>query len=220
MAYTGSRFQSPIYVGDGTGEVEKDAVKVCHLVEMHFYDATQLPALDENLYITDNFHDISYDSATAPNSGTNIYTAVGGLLGFGNAPESTQIKINTISLTLSGIDVEDISDVVHSNIINKRVVIYRTFGLATDNTTDFANKTYMFFDGNIKNFTVSEKATESSITFNIASHWSNFEATNGRKTNKSSQSLTRKYNSSDTFFYDTGFDFSSTQTADIRWGPQ
>jgi hypothetical protein len=219
MSYTGSRFQTPLYAGDGTGEVEKDAVKVCHLVELHLKDSTQT-ALDENLYITDNFHDIAYTSATHLESSAPTYIALGGLLGFGNASETTQIKINTISLTISGVDVEDISDVVHSNIINKRVVIYRSFGLATDSTTNFANKTYQFFDGNIKNFSVKENASESSITFNVASHWANFEATNGRKTNKSSQSLTKKYNSSDTFFFDIGFDFSSTQTADVRWGPQ
>ena len=216
MPYTGSRFQDPLYEGDGTGEVEKDAVKVLHLIELHFQDSTQA-ALDADLYFTDNFYNIDYDSVTAPDSGTNTYTAAGKLLSFGTVSESTQIKINSISVNISGITTGDISDVVHNNIINKRVVIYRSF---LDSSDVFqTNRTYMLFDGNIKNYTCSETAEDSIITFNIASHWANFEATSGRKTNKASQSITKKYASTNTFVTDTGFDYSSTQVQDVRWGP-
>ena len=45
-----------IYEGNGTGELEKNAVKVFHLCELHFDDSNL-----DNLYLTDNFHDISWD---------------------------------------------------------------------------------------------------------------------------------------------------------------
>lgn len=218
MAYTGSRFQDPLYEGDGTGEVEKDAVKVFHLLELHFEEDSPSP-LEDNIYLTDNFHNIGYDSVTAPDAGSQTYLAAGRLLAFGSVSESTQIKINTISVNIGGITTGDISDIIHNNIVNKRVVIYRSFGLQTDSASDFNDKTYMLFDGNIKNFTCSEGADESIISFNVASHWANFEATNGRFTNKHSQLLTKAYNTTETFYYDLGFDWSSSQVQDIRWGP-
>ena len=207
MAYTGSRFQSPLYVGDGTGQVEKDSARVFHLMELHF---------DTPLYFTDNFYNIDYDSVTAPDSGTNTYQAAGNLLGFGSVSETTQVKINSISVSLSGVDTSDISDIVHGNVFNKRVVIYRTF--LDDNNQFQTNRTYLMFDGIIKNFSATEGAEESTISINVASHWANFEAKNGRRTNKASQSITREYNSTNTFVNDTGFDYSSTQLRDIRWG--
>ena len=215
MAYSGSRFQTPLYVGDGSGQVEKDSARVLHLMELHIKDASQT-LLDSNLFLTDNHYDITYDSATNPESSAPTFTAAGKLLGFGAVSETTQIKINTLAVTLSGVTTGDISDIVHSNIINKRVVIYRSF--LDDNHAFQTNRTFMMFDGNIKNFSAMENGEESTITINVASHWANFQATNGRKTNKASQSVTKQYNSTNTFFDDTGFDFSSTQVRDIRWG--
>lgn len=207
MSYTGSRFTTPLYTGDGTGATEKDQARVFHLMELH---------LDTTLYLTDNFYNIAYDSATAPDSGSNTYNAAGQLLGFGAVSETTQIKVNNISINLSGVDTGDISDVVHGNIINKRIVIYRTF--LDDNNAFQTNRTYLLFDGNIKNFSAVEKGDESTITFNVASHWANFEATNGRFTNNASQHTTKRYGTTEIFNFDQGFEWSSTQTQDIKWG--
>ena len=168
--------------------------------------------------MTDNHNDITYDSATHVETSAPTYTAAGKLLGFGAVSETTQIKINSISVSLSGVNTGDISDIVHSNIVNKRVVIYRTY--LDDNNAFQTNRTYQLFDGNIKNFSAREQAEESIITLNVASHWANFEATNGRKTNKASQSVTKQYGSTNTFFNDNGLDFSSTQIRDIKWGSE
>ena len=202
MAYTGSRFQTPLYVGDGTGEVEKNQIKTFHLMELHFEDSSQ-SLLSENLYFTDNFYSIDYNSATAPGS-ANTYQAVGKFLTFGSVIESTAIKVNAITVALSGVDVADISDVVHSNVVNKRVVIYRTF---------------LLFDGNIKNFSCVEGPEKSTINFSVATHWANFEGVNGRITNTSTQYYTKRYNSTETFKDDKGFEYSSIFVKDVHWGP-
>lgn len=209
MSYTGSRFQTPLYVGDGTGQVEKDSARVFHLLELHF---------STPLYLTDNFYNIDYDSVTAPDNGTNTYSAAGQLLAFGTVSETTQIKVNSISVSISGVDTSDISDIVHGDVFNKRVVIYRTF--LDDNNAFQTNRTFIMFDGNIRNFSASEGVEQSTISLNVASHWANFQATKGRRTNKSSQAFTKQYGSTNTFVNDTGFDFSSTQVRDIRWGAE
>jgi len=216
MAYTGSRFQTPLYVGDGSGEVEKNQIKTFHLMELHFEDSSQA-LLNANLYFTDNFYDINYDSATAPDSGSNTYTALGKFLSFGSVIESTAIKVNAITVGISGVDVADISDVVHSNVVNKRVVIYRTF---LDSSNQFqTNRTFLLFDGNIKNFSCSEGPEKSNINFSVATHWANFEAQNGRITNSSTQYYTKRYNSTETFKDDRGFEYSSIFVKDVHWGP-
>mgnify|MGYP003133932681 FL=1 len=216
MAYTGSRFQSPLYVGDGSGEVEKNQIKTFHLMELHFNDSSQ-SLLNSNLYFTDNFYSIDYDSATAPDSGSNTYQAVGKFLTFGSVVESTAIKVNAITVGLSGVDVADISDVVHSNVVNKRVVIYRTF--LDSNNAFQTNRTFLLFDGNIKNFNCVEGPEKSTITFSVATHWANFEGVNGRITNTSTQFYTKRYNSTETFKHDKGFEYSSIFVKDVHWGP-
>ena len=216
MAYTGSRFQSPLYVGDGTGEVEKNQIKTFHLMELHFEDSSQT-LLNNNLYFTDNFYDITYDSATHLESSAPTYQALGKFLSFGSVIESTAIKVNAITVGISGVDVADISDVVHSNVVNKRVVIYRTF--LDSNNAFQTNRTFLLFDGNIKNFSASEGPEKSTINFSVATHWANFEALNGRITNSSTQYYTKKYNSTETFKDDRGFEYSSVFVKDVHWGP-
>ena len=216
MAYSGTRFQSPLYVGDGTGEVEKNQIKTFHLMELHFNDSSQ-SLLNANLYFTDGFYPISYDSATAPDSGSNTYQALGKFLTFGSVVESTSIKVNTITVGISGVDVADISDIVHSNVVNKRVVIYRTF--LDSNNAFQTNRTFLLFDGNIKNFTCTEAPENSVINFSVATHWANFEAKQGRTTNSNTQFFTKRYNSDETFEEDKGFEYSSIFVKDVRWGP-
>lgn len=216
MAYSGSRFQSPLYVGDKTGEVEKNQIKTFHLMELHFDDSDQA-LLNDNLYYTDNFYDVDYDSSTAPDSGANTYQALGKFLTFGSVVESTSIKVNAITVGISGVNTADISDIVHSNVVNKRVVIYRTF--LDSNNAFQTNRTFLLFDGNIRNFTCSEGPETSSINFSVATHWANFEAQNGRITNSSTQFFTKKYNSTEKFTEDRGFEYSSVFVKDVHWGP-
>ena len=205
-----------IFEGDGTGKLELDAVKCFHLCELHFNDSNL-----HNIYLTDNFQDVSFDSDTAPDSGTNVYSAVGGMLGFSAVQETTELRVNTINLQLSGVDNTNtntgfIADVMAHPIINKRVVIYRSFGV--DSATD-KTKTFMIFDGNVKNFNASENSAEASITVAVSTHWANFEQQNGRVTNTTTQANTQRYNSTSTFAGDKGFEYASALIADISWGP-
>lgn len=205
---------STIYQGDGTGKLELDAVKCFHLAELHFNDDNL-----SNIYLTDNFYDISWDSPTAPDSGANTYDAVGSLLQFSSVTETTEIKVNTINISLSGVDNTNngiISDILHYPIINKRICIHRSFGV--DSTTDYT-QTFQIFDGLVKNFSASEQDNTATISISVSTHWADFEKKNGRITNSTTQQATQRYGSTATFSGDRGFEYSSAMIADIQWGP-
>ena len=195
-----------------TSELQKDSQQAFHLVELHFDDATW-----DDVFLTDNFHDVVLDTPTQ--SAPRTFSAVGGLLGFQSITETTQLAVNSISVSLSGIDSTAngiIVNLLKSPIMNKRVVIYRSFGVTSDTDT---TKTFMIFDGNVKSFSIEEKDKDSTISVNVATHWANFEQKNGRITNSTTQRNTTRYGSTSTFDSDRGFEYSSTQIADIRWGP-
>lgn len=195
-----------------TSELQNDSQSVFHLMELHFDDA-----LWDDIFLTDNFHDVELDTPTQASAQT--YTAAGGFLNFAAITETTQLAVNTITISLSGIDNQSsgiIAKLMQSPIINKRVVIYRSFGVA--NSTD-TTKTYMIFDGNVKNWSVDETVNEATISVEVSTHWANFEQKNGRITNTTTQSNTTRYGSTQKFSSDRGLEYASSQIADIQWGP-
>ena len=124
-----------------TSELQKDSQQAFHLVELHFDDS-----IWDDVFLTDNFYDVELNTPTQ--SAVKTFSAVGGLLGFQSITETTQLAVNNISISLSGIDSTAngiIVNLLRSPIINKRVVVYRSFGVTSN--TDTA-KTYMIFDGN------------------------------------------------------------------------
>tara|TARA_X000001382_G_scaffold129394_1_gene121320 strand:+ start:1290 stop:1946 length:657 start_codon:yes stop_codon:yes gene_type:complete len=201
----------------GTGELQKTASQTVQLIELHFDPANNISGI-ENIYLTDCFFDISYDSSTAPDSGANTYSSVGNILSISPVQESTQLRVNTLTATLSGVDNAIMQDILHHDIVNTRVVIYRAF--LVDNTFN-TSKVYMMFDGIMKSWSVKEAADTATISANISTHWANFEQKAGRKTNSTSQQNTRQYNTTATFFTkDKGFEFASAMINDIAWGPR
>ena len=206
-----------LFNASNTGELQKTATQTVHLIELHFDPANSIAQI-ENIYLTDNFVDIAYDSATAPDSGSNTYSSVGNVLSISPVQESTQLRVNTLTATLSGVDNAIMQDVLHYDIVNTRVVIYRAF---LDNNAFNTSKVYMMFDGIMKSWSVKEASDTATISANISTHWANFEQKSGRQTNTTSQSNTRKYGTTATFFTkDKGFEFASAMINDIAWGPK
>lgn len=203
---------SNLYTGTGTGELEKDSMNCFHLVE--FY-------LDTPINLTDRFYETTITTPTKGSSTT--YQAVGGLLGFSSVLETTQIKVNTINIELSAGDNTGsgiIAEVLTTPIVNKRVVIYRSFDENTNPSN--MNKTFLMFDGNIKSYNISEGDKSSTISVAVATHWANFLQKNGRITNSTTQANTTRYGTGTQpkFSSDQGFAYASSAIADITWGPK
>jgi hypothetical protein len=171
-------------------EIEKDAVRTAHLIQLD---------LTTTVYMTDAGFDIDYDGDT--------YTASSHLLEIGSVSESSDVRVGTVSLTLSGVEQTFIAAFLGNNYIGKQAIIYRIF---LDSASAIIGDPILIYDGRIDGFDISEGKNDSRISIDLASHWSDFERKAGRYTNPNSQALF--------FTGDKGFDFAANIVKDIRWG--
>lgn len=209
-----ARLSSAFYNSDGSsGLLNKDSIQCYHLIDLLINDGTLA-----DKFITDHIHDISYQSITQGSAKT--YESGGDLIGFSSSSEATAVKVGGITLTLSGIEPEFVNNILTSTeLINKRVVIYRSF-FETTYTAPSSSNTFVLFDGNIKDFSMEEGGEEAKLSIEVATHWADFEKKTGRITNTASQQTTTKYGSTTKFTGDKGFNFASAMIADIVWGPR
>ena len=154
-----------------------------------------------------NITDCSF-SLTSSVSGSSVtYLASDFIMDISDFSEQTELSKSSLSLSLSGADQTFISVVLSENITNDSVDIYRGF---LDSSNSLISNPFLFYKGQIDEFTIGETDTASTVTLNIVSHWADFEKKNGRKTNNTSQ---QRF-----FSTDVGMDFSSENVLDIKWG--
>lgn len=169
------------------------------LIELHLSTA---------LYFTSTNIDIDFDSATAPDAGTNTYLAQGQFLYYGNIVESSDLRVGQVDLTFTAVDTTTVALLINNNYMNKRVVIYRA---VLDSDYSFtSNDVFTVFDGTIMNYSIRESEGTATVTMTVSSQFADFERTNGRKTNPASQNVH--------FSTDKGMDFSTQIVKDIKWG--
>ena len=147
-------------------------------------------------------------SFTSSVSGSSVtYTKSSFIMGISNFSEETDITKQSLDFTLSGADQTFISTCLNENIVNDAFTMYR--GFLNDSNALIADP-FLIYKGTIDTFGISESETASNVTLRIVSHWADFEKTNGRKTNNTSQ---QRFFSSD-----VGMNFSSQTVLDIKWG--
>ena len=154
-------------------------------------------------YLTDS----SYPLTSSISGTSRTYLASDFLMGFSDVSELTDITKASVKLTLSGANLTYISVVLNENITNAPVTIYR--GLLDSSNAVIADPFHLY-SGNIESFSISEDTKSSSIELSVASHWSDFNRKNGRKTNLAS---TQRF-----FSTDVGMEFASELTTEIKWG--
>jgi len=169
------------------------------LIELH---------LDTPLYFTSTNIDIDYDSATAPDAGSNTYLAQGQFLFFGNIVESSDLRVGQIDMTFTAVDTTTVALLINNEYLNKRVVIYRA--ILNDDYSFTNDDVYTIFDGRILGYSIREETNTATIVITVASQFADFERTNGRRTNPASQNRE--------FASDQGMNFSAQIIQDIRWG--
>jgi len=170
-------FASEQYLRD---EYYRDHNFAVDLIEVHLDDGA--------LYLSSGAIDIDYDSDTAPDAGTNTYSAQGEFMGHTPINEDFDVKVGKFSVNLSGLPSGYISKFVNAECEGKRVVVYKAFlDLNTLEIigTDSAGGTavIMMFDGEIYNVTIQETAETCTISIDVSSHFADFERTAGRRTN-------------------------------------
>jgi len=100
-----------------------------------------------------------------------------------------------------------ISTCLNENVVNDSVDIFR--GFLNDSNALIADP-FLLYSGQIDTFAINENKNESTVAIQIVSHWADFDKTNGRKTNNTSQ---QRF-----FSTDVGMNFSSQTVQDIKWG--
>lgn len=146
-------------------------------------------------------------SVNVTGSGAETFTSSSHLLSIGDAAESASLQVNTLTLTMSGVDQAILSTFLTYEYIDAPCRIWRA---VIDSSNNVVGEHFVFFDGRIVGFDVRDGGTDSEVEIEIASHWRDFEKINNRKTNSNSQSIH--------FPGDKGFEFASRVAKDIRWG--
>ena len=154
-----------------------------------------------------NITDCSFPLTSSVSGSSVTYSSSDFILGISNFTEETDITKTSINLTLSGADQTFISTCLNENVVNDSVDIFR--GFLNDSNALIADP-FLLYSGQIDTFAINENKNESTVQIQLVSHWADFDKTNGRKTNNTSQ---QRF-----FSTDVGMNFSSQTVQDIKWG--
>jgi len=172
--------------------LQSDNFNLATLVQFDFATAVR---------ITDWARNISY--------GGNTYTSSVHLIDYGTFNESAELRINSVNLTLSAVEQTYVSLFLSTNYMDTRTRLWRA---VLDSSDAIVGDPILVYDGRISGYSISDTDTDSTISVDVASHWKDFELTNGRKTNHNVQQLH--------FSGDKGFEFAAVTQKDIKWGLQ
>lgn len=164
-------------------EYYRDHTIAVDCVELHLKNAS---GANNTLYLCNGGFDITFDSTTAPEAGSNTYLAQGNFIGFSGMSEELDVKVGKFTITLSGIGNDYISRFLGSNVEGQRVVIYKcflNFGSSGTDPLSLVAAPIMMYDGVVYNFSIQESVKTCQIAVDCSSLFADFERTAGRKTN-------------------------------------
>lgn len=167
-----------------------DSLRLATLVQFDF---------DTVIRITDWEHAISALSQTFASSAH--------LLGVSGSTESSEPRTNSLTIELSGVEQTYIALFLGNPYHGIRARVWKA---AMSSSGAVIGDPVLTFDGPIDSIGLDESEDSVSLQVVVSSHWANFEAIAGRKTNHNSQQL---------FFPgDKGFEFAADTVQDIKWG--
>jgi hypothetical protein len=164
-----------VYSDTLRGEFYRQNFIAVDLVELH---------LTVPLYLASGGINLAYDSTTAPTAGSNTYTAQGDFMGFSGLSEDFDVRVGKFTVYLSGVGNSYVNKFIDQDFEGRRVVVYKAF--LNLNTLAIVDTPIMMFDGIIYNAAITEKSNSCQINVECSSLFADFERTNGRKTNNSS----------------------------------
>lgn len=167
-------------------ELQKDSFRMAQLIQMDFSTAIR---------ITDWARNLSALSST--------FLSSGNFLDFSPVTETSELGVNSATLTLSAVEQTYVAVFLNNNYIDTR---FRAWRAVLDTSDAVIGDPILIFDGRITGYQIDEDQ----IVVEVASHWKDFEYQAGRLTN---------HNSQQRFFAgDLGFEFSANMVKDLKWG--
>ena len=174
-------------------EIVKSSNKPFHLVKLSFDDVSY--------FLSDAYIPVTYDSDT--------YTPTGSFLNFSDIVETNEANIETITISLSGVDQIYLNLFLAGGYLDRTVQVYKAF---LDSNDALVSDPLLIFDGRLNNPVIKEDVDNGTSTVSVqaSSLFVDFERINARFTNNESQQ---------SFFAgDTGFRFSSVVVKELNWG--
>jgi hypothetical protein len=170
--------------------LQSDSFNMAHLIQLDFSSVVRLT--DWNRSVT---------------ALSNTFLSSPHLVGIGDSSESTDIRVNSIDLVMSGVEQTFIALFLSNNYMDIRARIWK----AVLNSSDAViGAPFVVFDGRISSYSISDQSGTSEISIEMSSHWKDFELSKGRRTNRNSQQYY--------FPTDKGMDFSGVVVRDLKWG--
>ena len=170
--------------------LQSDAFNMAHLIQLDFSAVVRLTDWGRNIPA------LSSTFLSSPH-----------LVGIGDSSESTDIRINSIDLVLSGVEQTFIALFLNNNYMDVRARIWKA---VLDSSDAIVGAPFLVFDGRISSYSISDNTGTSEISIEMSSHWKDFELSKGRRTNRNSQQYY--------FPTDKGLVFSGVIVRNLMWG--
>lgn len=175
----------------------------------------------EKIYISNAPHDVSIsDTDSAGTTATKTFTSVGAFLGFSQIQEERLFTTSEITVSLAGIPAYDktaddgsgntvqldfIKQFLNYNYVDQPIRIYRTF---FNDSTELGS--FLMFDGRISAPVIEDNPQDTTtVAATCASHWQDYERTNGVITNDNRQQSL--------YSGDRAFQYANKILQDIKW---
>jgi len=176
--------------------------------EIQIFHLVSLDIEGDIVYLTDYHRNLTFDG--------QIWVAAGHLLQFTNIKENRELRIDEVTLSLSGIDQILVSAALQNNIIDKKLKIYLGVHHRDEQygSTIKADPLYvdplLIFEGSVSSLAISETDDTVTVSVTATNYFADFNRRNGRHTTDEEQ---QHY-----FPGDKGFEFSTRIRKDIKWG--
>lgn len=170
--------------------LNSDNLNLASLIQMDFTTPIK---------ITDWARDVSALSTTFDSSSD--------ILEIDQVSESSDLQVNSLNLTFSGVSQTYVSLFFTNDYIDVRTRIWKA---VLDDSDAVIGAPILIFDGRIVGYSIIDDEDGSTVDVEVASHWKDFRLANGRKTNHNTQQLH--------FAGDLGFEFAAETSKDIKWG--
>lgn len=150
------------------------------------------------------------DFAIAVSWGGNTYQALSHFLGFDRITERADATIESLRLTLAGVDQAWVAIVLQNDYVDRRVTIHKAF--LNPATWALVVDPSAIFDGRIADASISEDpdSGKCEVALEVSSHWIDWDRRSGRHTNHAEQQVH--------FPGDLFFEYSSEINRQILWG--
>jgi len=169
------------YSNDIKDEIYRDHSFTTDLIEIHLKTSA---GANNTLYLNSGNIDVDYDSTTAPDAGSNTYSAQGEFLGMSQITEDFDVIVGKFSIFLSGLPSNYIDYFTDAPAEGQRVCVYKAF----HNLETFAiiDTPILMFDGTVYNVGIVEGQVGCQINIECSSLFADFERVAGRRTNNAS----------------------------------